>query len=150
MRRQTVAVHRNPLARLMPVSKEVRDRLTLRAYSALEAIARGEHPGEEEWRDLADVCNVVETLTLDMRRLPALTLAYTETASESLRDAAHRFSDTRKIRVDGPGLASLRGLLEIYSQALEALTERVMEEAFARTKQVIEKKLRDGAEAVTV
>lgn len=140
----------NPLARLMPVPRAVRDRLVLRAYTALEAIARGEHPGEQEWRDLADVINVLETLTLTMRRLPVLTMAYVETASESLRDAVKRFDSTQTVRVDGPGLAALRGALEIYEQAMATFTEAVMLEAFETTKRVIEQKLRDGAEAVTL
>jgi hypothetical protein len=144
------AVHRNPLARLMPVPKPVRDRLMTRAYSALDAIARGEHPGESEWRDLADVVNVIETLTVDLKRLPPLTLAYTETASQSLREAARRFIDTQTVRLDAAGLSALRGLLEIYQQCLETFTERQMEEAFQRTKECIEQHLRNGAEAVTL
>jgi hypothetical protein len=143
-------IHRNPLAMLMPVPKAVRDRLMTRAYSALDAIARGEHPGESEWRDLADVVNVVETLAIEMKSLPALALAYTETASQSLREAARRFNDTKTVRLDAAGLTALRGLLEIYGQCLETMTERHMERAFARTKEAIEQKLRDGAEAVTL
>lgn len=142
--------HPNPLALLRPVPKAVRDQLMTRAYSALDAISRGQHPGESEWRDLADVCNVVETLTLTMRLLPPLTIACVETASESLREAAHRFSETQTVRVDGAGLTALRGLLEIYDQALQQLTEATMTKAFRETQRAVQQKLRDGAEAVTL
>lgn len=148
MKRQTM--QRNPLARLMPIRKEVREQLMLRAYSALEAITAGRHPGESEWRDLADVVNVVETLTVDLKRLPPLTLAHTETASQSLRDAARRFKDTNTVRLDAAGITALRSVLEIYDQCLGTFTERAMEEAFQRTKDVIEQMLRKGAEAVTL
>lgn len=40
-RRQQQTVFRNPLARLMPMPAEVRNRLVLRAYTALDSLTSG-------------------------------------------------------------------------------------------------------------
>lgn len=128
----------NPLTALSPAPAEKRERVMARFRSSLETIARGSHPGAVEWRDLADACNLVEALTLHMGRLvPDEVLPSVAAAVQSMKEAAHRYSDGGALRLDARGLEALRDVLAIYEQCLEGLTEREIEQARAETERRI-------------
>jgi hypothetical protein len=129
----------NPLAMLMPAPKSQRDALMLRFYSALEAISKGSAPGQEEWRDLADACNVLETL-VEQKRLPIEASEAIEKSISALHDAAIRYRQGKAIRLSATGLQALRDTLVMYEQCLALLTERQMHQAAEATA----KRLRDA------
>jgi hypothetical protein len=125
----------NPLALMRPADKAARDRVMARFLTALEAMARGEHPGNEEWRDLSDAINTVETLTLTLRKLESAQVMPTVTAAiAAMVGAAKRFQAGQRMGLSGEGLQALRDVLAIYEQCLEGLTEREMVVAQAETQ----------------
>ena len=151
MKRHPVTVHRNPLARLMPVPKPVRDRLTLRAYSALESLTAGAAGNDvEAWRDLADVVNVTETLAVHLRQLDLQATVFTQAANDSMKAAQARYKAGMSLRLDGQGIEAARAVLSIYEQCLEQLTERRVEEAMQRTAVEVRKLIASGVEAVAL
>lgn len=129
------AVLSDPLSLLRPASREQRDQVMARFLTALQEIAAGRHPGEAEWRDLADCLNTVETLALHQHKLsPAEVMPTVNAAIAAMVGAAHRFKAGQGMRVDGSGLESLRDVLAIYEQCLHGLTEREMAMAQAETQ----------------
>ena len=129
----------NPLLLIQPTPKAERDATMLRFYSALDAMTRGEHPGEEEWRDMSDAVNLVETL-VDMGRLSAEQVMPTvHSAVDVMRKAAHRYFSGQAMRVDGPGLQSLREVLDVYGQCMERLTGYEIAKAAELTQERIAK-----------
>ncbi|HEV6964618.1 hypothetical protein [Roseateles sp.] len=125
----------DPLSLLRPADPERRGKVLLQFYTALEAMARGEHPGEEEWRSLSDCVNTVETLALTLGKLdPAEVMPTVNAAIAGMVGAANRFKAGQGMRLDGPGLEALRDVVDIYRQALDGLTEREMAMAQAETQ----------------
>lgn len=125
----------NPLAALRPAPKEQRDRVMGQFLSALDTMARGSHPGEEEWRSLSDAVNSVETLALHMGKLDPAEVMPTVTACiAAMVGAANRFKAGQGMRLDGAGLEALRDVLAIYAHRLEGLTEHEMSQAQAETQ----------------
>lgn len=117
----------NPLGALQPVPKRQRDLVMLTFLTALDEIANGRHPGEEEWRALADATNLVETLALSQGKLPrAVVLPILTQAVEGMKTAAARFKAGQSMRFDAPSLNALREVVDIYGQSLEQLTHREM------------------------
>lgn len=140
------AVLTDPLSLLRPASKQAQDGVMLRFLSALDAMARGSHPGEAEWRDLSDAINTVETLALNLKRLDAAEVMPTVNAAiEAMVVAARRFQAGKGMRLDAAGLQSLRDVVSIYGQCLEALTEREMAMAQAETQRRVNHLLRARA-----
>lgn len=131
------AVMQNPLAAFAPLPKDKRDKLMLFFYTALEEIERGEHPGPDEWRNLADLVNVTETLVFQGKLVRTEVLPHVLVASDEMRSAAERFKAGKGMRMSGPGLRALRSLVDIHEQVLEGFTEREIELAIAETRRII-------------
>jgi hypothetical protein len=139
-------VHSDPLAAFRPVDKERRDMAVARFRSALDAVMRGASPDEHDWRLLADVVNLVETLADDMGKLPVdQAKPHLDSASEAMVAAARRWRAGQGMRLDAPGVQALRRVIDIYEQCLELLTERVMDQARERTQKRLERIWRHGA-----
>jgi len=125
----------NPLALMQPASTSRRDAVLLHFYTALEAMSRGDHPGESEWRTLSDAINSIETLALHMRKLvPAEVMPAVNSAIAAMVGAANRFKAGQGMRLDGAGLAALREVVGIYEQCLDGFTEHEMARAQAETQ----------------
>lgn len=54
----------NPLTLLEPLNKDQQQALLLRCYSALNSMTQGAKAEPNDWRDIADVLNIVETMAL--------------------------------------------------------------------------------------
>jgi hypothetical protein len=151
MKRRPITVFRNPLARLMPMTAHARERLVLRAYSALDALTSGSQGDDvEAWRDLADVVNVTETLAVHLRTLDLEATVYTQAANDRMKAAQARYKDGASLRLDAQGIAAVRAVLAIYEQCLAMLTESKVEEAFHRTAAEVRKLIASGVEAVAL
>lgn len=150
MKRHPITVHRNPLARLMPLPKPVRDRFILRAYTALESLTAGKEADVEAWRDLADVINVTETLAVHLRRLDLHATIYTQAANDSMKAAQARYKAGQALRLDGAGINAVRAILAIYEQCLTLMPERQVEAAFQATADEVRRLIASGVEAVSL
>lgn len=151
MKRHPVTVHRNPMARLMPLPKAVRERFVLRAYTALDSLTSGTQGNDvEAWRDLADVCNVTETLAVHLRQLDMQATVYTQALNDAMKAAQARYKAGMSLRLDGHGIEAARAVIAIYEQCLSLLTERRVEEAFQRTADEVRRLISSGAEAVSL
>ena len=141
--RRPQAVIVDPLTLLRPAAREQRDRVMARFLTALDAMVRGEHPGIEEWRDLSDAINTVETLCLHQHKLvPQEVMPTINAAIKGMVEAAHRYKAGQGMRLSGEGLQALRDVLAIYEQCCEALTEHEMACAQAETQRRVNALLR--------
>ena len=142
-RRRSRPVLTDPLSLLRPVAVAERERVMARFRSSLETMARGSSPTEEEWRDLSDVCNTLETLTLIQRKLAIdEVMPSVRSAVDAMVAAAKRYREGKGLRLDGPGLEAMREVLAIYEQCLEGFTEREMALAQQETQRRINALLR--------
>lgn len=133
----------NPLTAMRPAPKQKTERVMVRFLTALDAMANGQHPGLEEWRDLSDVVNTIETLALHMGKLiPSEVMPAVTAATEAMAKAGARYREGKTMRLDGPGLQALRDLVHAYGVCLEGLTEMEMAQAQAETQRRVNAILR--------
>lgn len=141
----------DPLALVTPPSKPEREQMMLRLYTALHAVAAGSQPGEDEWRDLADVVNTLETLALHRKKISAQdVMPIVHRATEAMVMAAKRYPATGAIRLDGQGLQALRDALAIFESCMETLSAREMQLAGLETAQRVRqlRKMADSSDKV--
>lgn len=141
--RRAQAVIVDPLTLMRPAAREQRDRVMARFLTALDAMVRGEHPGIDEWRDLSDAINTVETLCLHQHKLvPQEVMPTINAAIAGMVQAAQRYKAGQGMRLSGEGLQALRDVLVIYEQCCEELTEHEMAQAQAETQRRVHALLR--------
>lgn len=125
----------DPLTLLRPADPAESGRVMGRFLSALSDMAEGEHPGVDEWRDLSDAINTIETLAMHQHKLvPGEVMPTVQAAIDAMIEASRRFKAGQHMRLSGPGLQALRDVLAIYEQCLEGLTAREMAMAQAETQ----------------
>jgi ABC-type transporter Mla MlaB component len=98
-------------------------------YTALDMIARHQHPGEAEWRDLADVVNHIETLMMAGHLLREEAAPLVAAGTAGMAAAARRWRDGQGVRLDAAGLTAMRELLAVYEACTAELPADVMEAA---------------------
>lgn len=126
-RRRPIAINLDPLDRLMRAPKAEVDLVMGRFDAALRMIEAGQHPGENEWRDLADAVNTVEALTLRMGLLDIdATMPEVVAATDGMVRAARRWRETGRMGLDGPGLVAVRAVLDTYEVCARGFTRHVM------------------------
>lgn len=143
----------NPLTRMQVAPKAKRDRVMLNFHTALEAIAAGQHPGEEEWRSLSDAINTLETMVLMGKLLDHEVMPLVDQAIAGMVGAAKRYRAGQGMRLDGPGLLALRQVIDVYDQCLQGFTEAEMAKAQQETQNRLNAMLRSkkrSAELVMV
>ncbi|MCA3152076.1 MAG: hypothetical protein ING77_12950 [Rhodocyclaceae bacterium] len=132
-----------PFTLTRPAPKAKREKVLFDFYTALDAMACGKHPGEQEWRSLSDAVNTVETLAVCLRKLEsAEVMPLVHDAILALVGASERFKAGQGMRLDGPGLQALRDVVDVYRQCMEGLTEHEMAVAQAETQQRLNRVLR--------
>lgn len=107
-----------------PMPQHKREKQLAPMWSALEAIARGQHPGEDEWRDVSDAVNLIEPLWLRGHLVRDEVAGVWEEACHALARAGARWHERQVMRMDAAGLTAVRGCVQLYQQALEGLPER--------------------------
>lgn len=127
----------SPLSMLLPAPREDATLMLTRFHMALEMMARGMHPGVEEWRDIADMVNTVETLCVKQKLLPLQVMPWVQKAAHAMANCGMRHHAGRGFRLDGPGLLAIQQVLNFYIDALGALTARDMSAARALTEKRI-------------
>ena len=119
-----------------PMPKTKAQHQLLRMYQALRALETAAAPTPDDWRVVSDAVNLMETL---------VSMGHAQDASGLLRDAvaamavagARHVDAGQPIRLSGPGMQAVRGVLADYAQALAELPARVMVESHRLTEQRI-------------
>jgi hypothetical protein len=133
----------DPLVLLRPANAQEKAAVMLNFLTALEAMARGDHPGENEWRSLSDAINTVEVLCLTMHKLiPCEVMPTVNAAIAAMVEAANRYKAGQRMGVSGPGLQALRDVVAIYGQCVDELTSHEMAEAQRLTQKRVHEILR--------
>lgn len=133
----------DPLSLMRPADPARRAAVMLRFLTALDAMARGDHPGDAEWRDLSDAINTLETLAVRLHKLSAAeVMPLVNAAIAAMVGAARRHQAGQGMRLDAAGLKALRDVVDVYGQCLDGLTEREMAVAQAETQRRVNQLLR--------
>ena len=127
----------DPLHRLQPALPAQRMRVLGRFGASIEQLARGQQPTMAEWRELADMCNTLETLILTMGEIGREDLPPVTAAMMALLRAHDRHQTHGRPALDGPGLEALRDCYSMYCQCADQLTEATMHRARVLTEQRI-------------
>lgn len=129
----TYSVFRVMLADPVNPMPEARRRHQLtRMLGGLAAIERGAAPTPEDWRLCSDAVNLLETLVKSGALQDDGGLVMD--GIEALAKAGARHLGGGQIRLDGPGIAAMRAVLEDYATALGALPERTIVQAHRDTE----------------
>lgn len=136
----------NPLAMLRPASVADRVSIEARFCSALQAMTSGSHPGPEEWRDLSDAINTVETMVVCTGHLDAgEVMPVVCQAIEAMVAASRRWRAGQGMRLDAAGIAALRQVIGIYVECMGRLTELEMYQAQVLTGKRLALAMRETA-----
>lgn len=112
----------------LPLPARDQMQLALRAHTALYEMLNGT-ARREEWSDLADAINCVESLC-EMQRYPQIELHYVQHAIEGMQ-AAIKFSDGR-MRFDAMHSVSLRRCVQRWDEATQKFSRATIAEAQLR------------------
>lgn len=94
-------------------------------YEGLRAIERDDVPSVHDWRCVADAVNMVETLVA--QGVARDDSGLLQDAVQALHAAGQRhLASGTPLRLDGPGIAAVRAVLEDYRALLQALPHRTM------------------------
>ena len=124
----------NPLAPMMPLGKEQATQCMLHFYTAIGQIIERKHPGRAEWRDLADVCNVIERLVRRGDYDAAEVMPLIDTASHGMTQAAREYERTGEMVVPLLSIQALQELLKLHQEFLEEFTQREVQLVIAETR----------------
>lgn len=106
------------------------DKLRLLELSALEAFRTGQAT-PADWRQLADMVNIAETMALD--GIGPEVLEPCRLASEALGEAHFRFTTKGKLGLAGQELQALRELHEFHDLQLSSISRGEYERAIKKT-----------------
>jgi hypothetical protein len=93
-------------------------------WQAMENLEKSPSPTVSDWEAVADALNMMEALR-DMGAVQDPDHAL-EDASDAMSRAGYRSMRGANIRLDGPGITLIRGILQDYCDALNALPARTM------------------------
>lgn len=106
------------------------DKLRARELSSIEALSKG-HGGVNEWREVADMLNLAETLAnggIGPEVLPVC-----QVAQDELIKAAKRYEATRRMGLTATGLNAVRELFAWHDAQRTAITRGEYERAIQTT-----------------
>ncbi len=139
----------SPLMFLQPASQAWRDQTETRLLSALASLASGSAPSMADWKSIADVIALLETLVIDKPALmPADVIAVCEVAAEAMLEATRRFQDGKALRLSGIGINACRDVIDVYVQAAALLMPAELHKAECRTVERQEAAKRAAAKGV--
>lgn len=107
------------------------DKLRMLELSALESFRTGKAT-PDDWRALADVCNLAETMSLD--GIGVEVLAVSQKAQEALGHAHARYEAQGKLGFTGPELQALREIQEYHDLQRTSVSLAAYEAAIRKTR----------------
>jgi hypothetical protein len=106
-------------------------KLRLLELSALESFRTG-RATPDDWRALADVCNLAETLSLD--GIGVEVLEASRIAQEALGHAHERYNAQGRLGITGQELQALRDIVEFHDLQRTSIGLAVYEAAIRKTR----------------
>ena len=110
--------------------REKLDQLLLRELAALDAFTRGQ-AGIQEWQDLAALNNLAQTLAKTGCGIEAMPQCLA--AQDALLESARRAEKTGRFGLSGPGIVSLRNVIEWHDLQRSSIDRSTYEKAIALT-----------------
>lgn len=134
------AMHELMADPINPVSPQLLGGHLARVNAALKSLAEDADPSRDAWRDLSDAVNILESLQV---------LGYINDegqeiikAKDAMGQAGARALEGGKLRLTGPGIATLRNLLDDYAEIVQALSARQFIKACRTTERRVREILR--------
>lgn len=93
-------------------------------WHGMENLQKAERPSIRDWEVVADAINMMEALR-DIGAVEDPDHAL-EDAIEAMAKAGYRSFNGKNIRLDGPAISLMRGILEDYCEALNELPARTI------------------------
>lgn len=127
-----------------PLPLHKRTHQLTRMHQGLEAIEADQQPSEDDWRVCSDAVNLMETLLTqgnvlsngqpiagcwmgcDKEPLQLQDSGLLDDAVRAMAMAGRRQFSHGVIRLDGPGMVAVRGIIEDYAALLDVLPARAM------------------------
>lgn len=116
-----------------PLPEHKRERQLVLMYEALNNLETAPEPTRQDWERVNDVVLLMDTL-LGMNFIQDPD-GLIEDAADALGKASDRAVNGKPIRLDGPGLQSVRNILTDYAEVLSALPARTMIQAHRKAEQ---------------
>ena len=125
--------------------KQALDKLRLCELSAIDAMTKGMGT-TEDWRWLADVCNIAETMAKS--GIGPEVLPYCEEVQKALLEAAERYQSTGKMGLSGVGISKVKELWEFHDLQRTSIARSEYEKMIRKTANFIKSKGKDVVEIV--
>ena len=120
-----------------PLPSEWRNHQLTRMWEGLRDLEQHPDPGTNAWRVCSDAVNLMETLVEQGEVQDAQGLL--ADAIEALALAGKRHFQGGPLRLSGPGMQAVRGVLEDYAEVIAVLSARTM----IRAHRLTEKRIHD-------
>jgi hypothetical protein len=121
------------------------DKLRLSELSAIDAMTKGMGT-TEDWRWLADICNIAETM--GKSGIGPEVLPYCEAVQKALLEAADRYQKTGKMGLSGVGITKIKDLWEYHDLQRTSIARSEYERMIQKTINHIRSKGKDVVEVV--
>ena len=121
------------------------DKLRLCELAAIDAMSKGMGT-VEDWRWLADICNIAETMA--NHGIGPEVLPYCEIVQGELLKAAERYQNTKKMGLSGLGLTKVRDLWEYHDLQRTSIARSEYEKMIQKTANHIRSHGKDVVEVV--
>jgi hypothetical protein len=119
------------------------DKLRLCELAAIDAMSKGMGT-VEDWRWLADVVNIAETM--GKNGIGPEVLPYCEIVQQALLEAADRYQKTKKMGLSGIGLSKVKDLWEYHDLQRTSVARSVYEKMIQKTANNIKSHGKDVVE----
>ncbi len=116
---------------LLPEAK--RNYQLSRMWQGLRSIEQDPQPSTDDWRIVSDAVNLLETL-VEMGEMQDKSGLLHDAVRELAIAGARHLQEGKPIRLDGPGVFTIRSVLEDYAEAIGQLPARTMIRAHRLTE----------------
>jgi hypothetical protein len=146
-KRQIWSTTINPIAHAIAgasvADKKSLDKLRLCELAAIDNMVNG-RATTEDWRWLADVCNIAETM--GKSGIGPEVLPYCQESQKALLEAAERYQKTGKMGLSGLGLTSIKEMWEYHDLQRTSIARSDYEKMIRKTANYIKSKGKDVVE----
>ena len=125
--------------------KESLDKLRMHELGAIDAMTKGKGT-VEDWRWLADVMNIAETM--GNHGIGPEVLPHCQMAQEALYEAAKRYEKTGKMGLSGLGIKAIKDVWEYHDLQRTSIARSEYERMIQKTANYIKAKGKDVVEIV--
>ena len=129
-----------------PTPADKRTHQLTRMWGGLNNLETAESPTEDDWMVCSDAVNLMETLI--KMGLVEDSEGLIDDAIKALSEAANRTTQGKPMRLSGPGIQAVRGVLQDYSAVLEVLSHRQMVVAHRTTEATLQKILKNAVDPI--